>query len=356
MALLASMLLIFSTLGCQVPYIIKNGWDQAKLYRKREPIEKLLKDEKTKPEIKHKLELVVAARDFATESLGLNPTDNYRHFVQLETPYVTYAVQAAPSFKLESYLWWFPIVGSVPYKGFFDRASAEKEAHSFDSKKYDTYVRGVTAYSTLGWFDDPLWSSMMSYSDYDLVNTIIHETVHTTIYISSQADFNERMATFLGDYGAQLFFEKRGNTSSAIIKQAQEERSDQIQFSQFITKEISTLRAWYNSVWHQSQIDTSKDLIEQKEYKLKEIQRRFKEELQPLLKTKSYAGFATEPLNNARLVSLGTYFEDLTDFERLRDKLGPDFKTLLAYLKNLASEEKPESALKAFVTSSPPNH
>ena len=130
-------------------------------------------------------------------------TKNYSTFVNLHRPYVTYIVSAAPKNELKYYTWYFPIIGSVPYKGYFNEAGANGEARDLASEGYDTYVRGVTAYSTLGWFKDPILSSMLAYSDYDMVNTIIHETVHTTIYIKSNANFNERLASYLGDLGAR---------------------------------------------------------------------------------------------------------------------------------------------------------
>lgn len=349
MKFMAAVIALVGLTGCQIPYIANSGWQQAKLYSKRVDIDKVVQDKATPPETRRKLELVKEARRYAENELGLKSTGNYRQFVALDRPYVSYIVHAAPSFKLESHRWWFPLIGNVPYKGYFSKADAEAESKTFPPKDFDVFVRGVTAYSTLGWFDDPVWSSMMIYHDADLVNTVIHETVHATIFIKSQADFNERMATFLGDLGTEMFYRKKEGDTSKQIERLRQERIEQKLFSDFLSKEMKDLREWYK----QNESLNAEEKIIRKTARLKEIQERFKAEIQPQIKSGSYSGFATEPLNNARLLAYGTYYEDLSDFEKLREKLGPEFKVLLAYLKNLSQSSDPESELKRFVSASP---
>ncbi len=348
MAVLKSLVLasaLMSLSACQISYVTNNAWEQTRLYNKRTPIEQILADSKTKPEVRKKLALVQEAKAFAMSDLGLKKSDNYSTFVELGRPYVTWIVHASPSYQLESYRWWFPIIGHVPYKGFFSEKEAQVEAQSFDKKKFDTYVRGVTAYSTLGWFEDPVFSSMLGYSDHDLVNTIIHESVHATVFAKSQADFNERMATFLGDWGVELFYSLKEGPQSPTVALILKERMDQHLFADFLKKEMKQLREWYLSLKGQ-------EPEQEKAQRLNEIQRRFREEVSPKLQTKSFSNFGEIPLNNARLMALGTYYEDLNDFELLRKKLGPDFKVVLAFLKNLSAEKRPESALNSFVQES----
>lgn len=329
--------------GCQIPYIAHTAYNQAKLFSRRVPVQKVIEDPKTEDATKSKLKLVLEARAFAGNKLGLDSTENYSKFVQLDGPYVTYIVHAAPKFELESYQWWFPIVGKVPYKGYFNKEMARDAAKGFDPGQYDTFVRGVTAFSTLGWFSDPLYSSMIAYSEHDLVNTVIHETVHATIYFKNKGHLNERMATFLGDYGTELFYQEKEGADSPTIRKIRAEQEDQKLFSQFLSKEMKDLRSWYASLKGQRPID-------ERTKRLDEIQKRFVTELKTKMKTEQFASFAREPLNNARLLAAGTYYEDLTDFERLRAKLGPDFKALVAYLKNLSKSSDPERELRAFVS------
>jgi len=178
-------------------YLAKSGISQLKILTNREDINSVLKNNNLPPETRDKLLLVRQVRDFCFNELGLKPTKNYSSFVQLEDKYVSYLLRVSPKYELKTYKWSFPIVGSFPYLGFFDKQDAIDEQQKFKDKSYDTYVRGVTAFSSLGWFNDPVLSSMMNYENPDLVNLIIHETVHSTLFIKNHASFNERLATFL---------------------------------------------------------------------------------------------------------------------------------------------------------------
>jgi predicted aminopeptidase len=227
--------------GCQISYLVKSAYFQASLLSKRVPIEEALKDPKLTDEQKHKLKLAEEAHDFAESDLGLAHTKSYTTFVQLNRPYVTYVLSAAPKNELQAYKWWYPVVGSLPYRGFFDPESAKDEAEKMKAKGFDVYVRGVSAYSTLGWFSDPVLSSMLGYRDYDLVDTVIHETVHATIYIKSEADFNERLAVFFGNKGTQEFYKKREGPESKTLKDIASDHADEKLFADFIFKEIKKL-------------------------------------------------------------------------------------------------------------------
>ena len=308
----------------------------------RRPIEKVLKDPKVSDEIKNKLKLAQEAIKFAEDDLKLNSNGNYQTYVQLQHPYVTWIVRASPEYKLEHHLWSFPIVGSVPYKGFFSEKEAEAEAKEFPADKWDTSIRGVTAYSTLGWFRDPLLSSMTRYEDHDLVNVIIHETVHATLYIKSEADFNERLATFLGNYGTELFYLKKEGPNSPTVQLIEKENADDKLFSAWISKEIESLKAWYKE-------NEGKITPEQKQARINQIKDSFEKDLKPKLQSKSFENFSKQELNNASLLNYQTYFYDLSDFEKLKEKIGPSFPTLLQYCKNLEKTKNPEQELKQFV-------
>ncbi len=306
----------------------------------REPLEKVLKDPNLNPEVKKKLLIVQKARDFAKEKLFLNVGKNYSTYVDLHRPYVVWAVNASPQWKLEHHLWHFPIIGDVPYKGFPSEEDAKDEAHSLEQQGFDTYTRGVTAYSTLGWFNDPLLSSMMRYSEEDLVNTIIHESVHATIYIKSNADFNERLATFIGDKGTELFYQTEDGPNSIHLIKIKSENEDQKLFSEFITQELDALKEFY-----QNHPEPDFSL---REIQFKKIKDRFRETLQPKLKSKSYENFEKTPLNNARLLLFKTYIEDLSDFQTLLDKSNGDLIQFLSKIKTLEGTSNPVEALKSL--------
>jgi predicted aminopeptidase len=345
--LLASLFLT----SCQWGYFIHSGYYQAKLMNSRVPIEKILRSEKTTPEIKHKLELVQEAKKFAEEKLGLKRTRNYSSFVQLDGPYVSYVVQAAPAFELKPYLWKFPFVGAVPYKGYFTPEKAKEEAATFSRDEYDTYVRGVSAFSLLGWFRDPIYSSMVRYEDEDLVETIIHETVHATLYIKSNADFNERLATFLGQQGVKAFYLARDGAGSPALKRIDDDIHDQRVFSEFISAELKSLNTWYSEI---AKEHSSAEKAAQKKMRLKEIQERFKTQVQPKFQTTGYKNFASQELNNAILLSYKTYLYDLSDFQKLFELKAHDFHELLEFCKSLEDKPDAEKALKEYLATTAP--
>ena len=338
------VLTAFSSLGCQLSYYIHCAYHQSKLFGARMPIEKALNSNTLTEEEKRKLKLAVEAKRFAEDKLGLTKSGNYTTFVKLDRSHVSYIVQAAFPWEMKAYQWHFPFVGKVPYKGYFRRELAEEEALELKQKQFDTYVRGVSAYSTLGWFNDSVLSSMLRYEDHDLVELIIHETVHATLFIKSAAEFNERMATFLGKVGRTMFYLERAGQAAPELKAAEADTYDAKLFSDFFTKEIESLKSWYV----ENKLTVNDDT---KAARLKEIQGRFDKDVRPKLKSENYAEFSKRPLNNAILMAYKTYEYALDDFERLHQRLGNDFAKTLAYLKTLEKEKKPDDKLKAFLAS-----
>lgn len=321
-----------------------SAYHQTRLVVSRQSVKEALAGDKLNDEQKRKLRLVEEAKAFGESELGLAKSSNYTSYIQLSEPYVTYIVQAAYAYELKPYLWSFPFVGKVPYKGYFRRTLAEEEAAGFDRAKFDTYVRGVSAYSTLGWFEDSVLSSMLRYDDHDLVELILHETIHTTLYIKSAAEFNERLATYMGHEGMKLFYLKREGPDSSNLKKALADTHDQALFSAFLTDEIEKLKVWYEKNRGQANPDS-------KSARLKEIQGRFGAELKPKLRTSGYTEFEKRELNNALLLAHQTYVYSLEDFNRAYDHFGKDFKRTLAYFKTLEKTKDPAQTLKDFVSS-----
>jgi predicted aminopeptidase len=324
-------------------YLLKSAKGQINLFTSRVDIEEALKDPQLKEKDRNKLLIAQEARKFAEEELGLKVTKNYTTFVQLHRPYVTYVVSAAPKWELKHHLWSFPILGKVPYKGFFDEKDALEEAQELGKENLDTYTRGVSAYSTLGWFKDSVLSSMLSYEDHILLNTIIHETVHTTLYIKSSADFNERLASFMGNKGMELYYLKKEGLQSPTLQLAKEENEDEKLFSQFISKEIQQLETEYKN------LPESEKIEEKRIQRFELIQKKFNDEVAPKLKH-SFKSFNKIKLNNARLLVYKTYLQDMSDFEELYELMGHDFKRFMGQCKDLESSKEPEKALKSLIT------
>lgn len=330
--------------GCQVSYLLKSAYYQGTLLRQRVPIDKALEDSSLSDEQKRKLRLAQEAKAFAESQLGLRPTANYASYTQLKQPYVTYVVSAASRTELKLHQWWFPIIGSVPYKGFFDPEDAKAEAELMKNRGFDTYTRGVSAYSTLGWFNDSILSSMLRYKDHDLVDTIIHETTHATIYIRSQADFNERLAVFIGGIGTREFYRKKEGANGPTLRLIDDEKHDEKLFIAFLKKELTELEKWYAD---RKSANTAGEIDElDRQNRLRLIQERFKNALRPhLLVQDSYKMFETATLNNAQLMNYRLYFDDQDDFEAVFKKRGSNFQEMLKFCKSLESESDPKLAL-----------
>lgn len=344
---LATSLFSISTLSaCQMGYYTQSAYNQMKILAQRTPIEKKLTEENLSEDFKHKLNLSLEAHRFAVESLKLKDSKSYTTYVDLQRPYVTYVVSAAPKWELKHHLWSFPFVGSVPYKGYFDEDDAKTEELSLQKQNLDTYLRGVSAYSTLGWFDDPLLSTMIKYSEHDLVNTVIHETVHTTLYIKNSADFNERLAVFIGNKGTELFyFNKEGINSPTLQKIKDENEDDQI-FSKFISAEIVELENWYKENIPSKDSSQTADFEAKREDRLALIQEKFRKNILPLLKSNNYHSFSKNKLNNAKLLIYKTYTQDLIDFESLYKKANQDIPTFIELCKSLEKSKNPAEELK----------
>lgn len=305
----------------------------------KESLEQALQNPKITDEQKRKIRLADQARIFAAEVLKLNSKYNYNHFVLLDQPYVTYVVNASEKWQLKNYLWDFAFVGEVPYKGYFKKPDAEEEQQKLDQKGYDTFVRGVSAYSTLGWLKDPLLSSMLNYSDHDLVNTVIHESVHATFYIKSSADFNERMAVYIGQIGMEMFYHQLEGENSPTLLKAKLEGEDEKIFSEFISNEITDLEKWYQNL---PQLERKED---QRQNRLDQINQNFITKALPKMKTDLYKNFPKVKLNNARIGLYKTYNQDLHLFDELYKKENKNFINFFNKLLTLKKSKDPDKDL-----------
>lgn len=196
-------------------YLAHGAWAEAKILKRRQSIARLAADSTTPAATRAKLQLVLEARRFAEDSLGLPAKDAFTQFTQLDHDTLVLVLSGAERDRLASVTWWFPIVGRVPYKGYFDFEEAKREEREMREAGYDTYLRPSPAFSTLGFFNDPLLSTTLGEDSVSVVETVIHELTHNRIYMKGQAVFNESFASFVGARGTIEFFRAKGDTVRA---------------------------------------------------------------------------------------------------------------------------------------------
>ncbi|MBI2027905.1 MAG: aminopeptidase [Deltaproteobacteria bacterium] len=351
---------IFLLNGCGMAYVVKQGLVHLSHIHRAKPIDKILKDPKKyrlSPEEIRKLGLVQEVQKYAVEKIGLKPSDNYTSYVKLpkDPRVLVYVVSASEKTKLSTYYWHFLIVGKVPYKGFFELEDAQTEAHYLKKEGYDVYVRGSSAFSTLGWFDDPLYSTMLKLDDLDLMDMLFHEMAHDTIYIKDNAELNESLATFVGAYATLDYIEEKFGKNSNLYKKQLSRISDSKLFSKFISKTIEKLEALYSMEKGKKNIDPSvagasrndetviqREATPTEESILKEREVIFesaKKELQKAhFKSKDYSYFTDLALNNAVILAMNTYYANFEKFEKEFQKQGHKFAIFLKSYQPVSSK------------------
>src|SRR5215218_8083167 len=196
-------------------YLLRAGWEEGKILARRRPIPELVADPATTAPLRAKLALVLSARAFAHDTLGLETSQSFTSFSRLDRDTLVLVLSGAYRDKLRSRTWWFPVVGRVPYKGYFDFGAARAAERDLTAKGFDARLGAASAFSTLGWFNDPLLPTTLRADSLTVANTVVHELTHNTYYAPGGAVFNESFANFVGSRGAERFFLSRGQTKAA---------------------------------------------------------------------------------------------------------------------------------------------
>lgn len=295
--------------GCSPAYVLRAGYEEAKILWRRQPIERMLQQPEIDPPLRAQLELALAARAYAAGTLRLRAGKSYTSYARVDADQAVHVVTAAHQFKLEPYTWWFPFVGRVPYKGYFSEAQAQAEAAALERDGYDTSVRPSVAFSTLGWFADPLLSTVARYDRVTLVNVVIHELVHNTAYFPGQTTFNESFANFVGHRGAIEFFAQRGDEPA--YARAVMAWDDTLRFSDFLDGFVERLEQAYA---RGITLDERERLFAAAQDECRQLG----------LRTTVFDDFMGERLNNAVLLQYRMYTHDLRIFDALVDDAGGD--------------------------------
>jgi len=319
------LLILFTTFlpGCYYLQAAKGQWD---LTRKREPIAEVLAAGDTSPKLAARLRLVQEARQFSIDELGLPDNQSYRTYADIERDYVVWNVFAAPEFSMEARTWCFPVAGCVSYRGYFSKEDAERQARRLADESYDVAVGGVAAYSTLGKFDDPLLSTMISWDDTRLVGVLFHELAHQVLYVKGDSGFNESFATAVEEFGVRRWLETREN--SGEVEKYLQRRQLRQDLMELVAEARDTLQVVYESA-------VSDD--EKREIKSKRLAR-LAADVAVLLEAsgRDPGSWLSGELNNARLVSMTLYEGRLPEFRALLEKCEQRIECFYAEARALA--------------------
>ncbi len=338
--------------ACSPTYVLRAGWEEARLLSQRRPIEEVIHDTTVAPAVRGKLRLVEDARDFAVRELGLDAADSFRSYVELSRDTLILAVAAAHELELRWLTWWFPIVGRVPYRGYFDFEDALAEGDRLADEGFDVSVRPVPAFSTAGWLPDPVVSTALRSDSVSVVTTVIHEITHTTFFAAGRADFNESFANFVGRRGAIDFF-CRALADERLCDHARRRWEDTRTFGRFFRSIAEPLGEAYAGELSDDEKRARKSAI------FRDAARRFEDEVKPELVGGTYRSLNPERLNNAWVLSRLLYYDRLDDFEAVyerHDTLAEALHALLA----VARQGNPWAALDSLsgisstVTPDPP--
>ena len=310
-------------------YGIRQGIGQGRIVWNARPVTEVLADPATPDSIGEKLRFIGKVRQYAIEQLGLNDTENYTTYFDQQGKELMWVVTASPPFGMEEYLWDFPVVGKVPYKGFFREDLAVDEANRLRADSMDVNIRNPGGWSTLGWFRDPILSGMLSRDPGDLASLIIHEMAHATIFIPDQVNFNENLASFIGDEGARLFLTETEGPASPLLLAFEKNDLEYRRWSSHMVRGADVLDSLYRAT--EAFSDDRKRVLK-------------KEAIGHIVLAMDtlYADSTRRPSlmysrklpNNATFMAYRRYFAMQTDFgTAYRGQFGGDIRKMVVYYK-----------------------
>lgn len=321
-------LLSFGSGGCYYLHLASGQW---RILRSSRAIDEVLADPATSDLLRTRLELVLEARRFAAE-LGLEVGEQYTSYVAWPEDRIVTSVVATRPGEVTPAGFDFPIVGHVPYKGYFTRELAEQEAERLRAEGLDVCVLAVPAYSTLGWLADPITDPMIRHGGAYLVETVIHELVHATVYFADQADFNEGIANFIGQEGAVRFYAGRGE-GERVRAEVEDDRR--------ITQALLAFRDAVAALYAEEPAGPARDA------RRAALEAETRETLAALpLATRDGARLAEGArLNDACLSITATYAADLPGYQARLDALGGDLPALITLARRVEDAADPRAAL-----------
>jgi len=331
--------------GCSsVDYYLQSIEGQVRLLWARQAIADMIADPATPPPLKARLERVLAIREFASRELQLPDNPSYRSYADLQRPFVVWNVFAAAEFSVEPRKWCFLIVGCVNYRGYFAQAEAEAYARGLRSEGLDVFVSGVPAYSTLGWFDDPVLNAFVNYPEHALSRLIFHELAHQVVYVKGDTEFNESFATAVETEGVRRWIARHGTDKMRAEFDLSQQR--RMQFRELAYRYRERLADLYRLP------------IAREEMRVRRAQAFSGMQRDYELLKSQWGGFAGydrffDHPNNAHLASVAIYTGLVPQFQQLIAKHDGDLAAFYAEVKALAALDKAERAARLAAVVAP---
>ncbi|MGH7528495.1 MAG: aminopeptidase [Gemmatimonadales bacterium] len=318
-----------------VRYITRAGFEETRILQNSEPIAELVAAPTTDPAVRQSLRLVLESRDYAS-GLGLEAKETYTAYSDVGRDTLLLVLQAAPKDCICPYTWKYPIVGRIPYKGFFDLDAARRTADRMAAQGYDVYLRPSAAFSTLGWFNDPLLSTALTRDSVELAALVFHEIAHNTLYVKSATPFNESFAQFVGYRSAESFLSERGDTAGA--RHAADRWHDEIVLGQFYDTLVGRLESLYAQRPDSAALEAGR--TEAGAWARAQLEGPVGESL----RTFRIGRLADRPVNNARLISARIYRTRLELFDRWYQRHDRDVRRSVSALGALLEGAEGDSA------------
>lgn len=313
--------------GC---YPLHASFGHLELMARRQPLADIVSDSATTSELKAHLQRVAAIREFASSDLSLPDNGSYRSYASLDRDYPVWNVWITPEFDLHPRQSCFPVVGCVPYRGYYSKQLAQDYAADFMEAGDDVMVAGVTAYSTLGYFDDPVTSTMLRLPEEKLAGLIFHELAHQVVYVPNHATFNESFARAVEIEGTLRWLASRQDTAGLARYQAALERAD-VFFST-----IKAVRSQLALLYASPADDGGKRAGKQRIFSAMRQAQQARKAQDPAWSI--YEPWFSDPLNNAKLAAVATYFDEVAMFRDLLRKQNGDFSAFYASVRRQAAE------------------
>ncbi|MBL9171117.1 MAG: aminopeptidase [Verrucomicrobiales bacterium] len=340
-----SMLVALSGTGCSTSsYYLQAVRGHLEIVSRQRPMAQVMADPRTSAAVSNKLRLVLELREFAAQELGLPVDGHYRRYADLGRRFVVWNVHAAPEFSLEAKAWWYPLVGRLKYRGFFSESSAHQLAQRLSEQGQEVYVGGVEAYSTLGWFRDPVLNTFLHHPPEHLAELLFHELAHQKLFVSGDTDFNEAFATTVGQEAARRWLASTGRAEALRRYGAEQER--EAEFVTLVQNARRKLAELYRLHPVRFKYDPDPELVEalrrRKATVIAELRAEHALRVQSWGGASPYSAWFGGPLNHAQLNTVATYFDLVPGFQKLLSQCEGDLPRFYEEVRKLGQLPKVE--------------